>query len=261
MFDARLPADMEIEWSNKLNTTAGRTHTKRERQGFSEWTYSARIELSIKVLDEDEKLRSTLIHEMCHAAAWLLDKVDRPPHGKEFKKWGRKCEKLYPDIEVSTCHSYEIDYKFRWACTNEVCGKIYGRHSKSIDPAVHACGACKSALVFLEKLKKDGTPYKARSASAFQVFMQREFAKIKGEMPGKAHGEVMKVVAERYRAEQARLGKASEVGDGEDGEEELDALERAVGGLSISGSRPAGGTGASGLSKAYEISSESDSEE
>jgi predicted SprT family Zn-dependent metalloprotease len=125
VFDARLPEDMPIEWSNKLNTTAGRCHTKRERQGFSDWAYSARIELSTKVLDDLPKLRSTLIHEMCHAATWLLDKVDRPPHGKEFKRWGAKCERVYPDIEVATCHAYEIEYRFRWRCSNDGCGKMW----------------------------------------------------------------------------------------------------------------------------------------
>ncbi|KAI9029248.1 SprT-like family-domain-containing protein, partial [Hyaloraphidium curvatum] len=147
IFSSLLPASLPIEWSNKLNTTAGRTHTRRERPlGGSEWTYHARIELSTKVLDAEGKLRSTLVHEMCHAAAWLVDRVDRPPHGKEFKRWGAKAERAYPDVEVATCHEYEIDYRFRWRCVNEACGKIYGRHSKSIDVAVHACGACRSRL-------------------------------------------------------------------------------------------------------------------
>lgn len=35
----------------------------------------ARVELSAKVLDTPVKLRRTLLHEMCHLAAWLL-----PPH-------------------------------------------------------------------------------------------------------------------------------------------------------------------------------------
>lgn len=34
-----------------------------------------------------EKLRNTLVHEMCHAASWLVNKVNKPPHGNEFKYW------------------------------------------------------------------------------------------------------------------------------------------------------------------------------
>jgi len=33
------------------------------------------VELSAKVIDAPAKLRATLLHELCHVAAWLL-----PPH-------------------------------------------------------------------------------------------------------------------------------------------------------------------------------------
>ena len=33
-------------------------------------TRVATIELSTKVIDDEERLRSTLLHEMCHAAQW-----------------------------------------------------------------------------------------------------------------------------------------------------------------------------------------------
>jgi hypothetical protein len=106
----------------------------------------------------------------------------------------------------------------------------YGRHSKSIDPSIHACGACHSRLVFIEKLKKDGTPFKPRTLSKFQVYMTANFAKIKAEMAGRPHGDVMKVVGERYRAEQAALGS---LGSQDGGEEDVDELEAVMGGMSI----------------------------
>ena len=46
-----------------------------------------RLELSTKVLDCPERLRSTLAHEMCHVAAWSLDKQYNPHHGPAFWKW------------------------------------------------------------------------------------------------------------------------------------------------------------------------------
>lgn len=49
----------------------------------------SRIELSVKVVDSAEKLAATLLHEMCHAAAWVIDGVSKPPHGAVFWKWGR----------------------------------------------------------------------------------------------------------------------------------------------------------------------------
>ena len=33
---------------------------------------ASKIELSTKVLDSSDRLRDTLIHEMCHAAAWVI---------------------------------------------------------------------------------------------------------------------------------------------------------------------------------------------
>jgi len=48
----------------------------------------------------------------------------------------------------------ESAYKYSWQCTSGSCGKIYGRHSKSIDPAKHACGACAGLLVQLDKDRK-----------------------------------------------------------------------------------------------------------
>lgn len=40
------------------------------------------MELSSKVLDSRDRLRRTLVHELCHVAAWLLDHVAKPPHGE-----------------------------------------------------------------------------------------------------------------------------------------------------------------------------------
>ena len=78
-------SSVEVSWSNRLNTTAGITRMKgRLGQPNSR---VATIELATKVIDSEEKLRSTLLHELCHAAAWLVDGVHKPPHGKCFKKW------------------------------------------------------------------------------------------------------------------------------------------------------------------------------
>ena len=80
-----LPPELPISWSKHLKTTAGVTHYQRApAQGALQgpaWEYTARIELSVKVLDSECKLQRTLVHEMCHAAAWLVDHVAKPPHG------------------------------------------------------------------------------------------------------------------------------------------------------------------------------------
>ena len=45
----------------------------------------AAIDLSIKVLDNERRLKETLLHELCHAATWIIDGVRKPPHGSDFK--------------------------------------------------------------------------------------------------------------------------------------------------------------------------------
>ncbi len=79
--------DVELVWSNKLRTTAGLTRLKQVSYGGKPTKRIATIELSTKIIDEELRLRATLLHEMCHAAAWLVDGVSKPPHGSCFKKW------------------------------------------------------------------------------------------------------------------------------------------------------------------------------
>lgn len=79
--------DVELVWSNKLRTTAGITRLKQISGGGKPTKRIATIELSTKIIDEEHRLRATLLHELCHAAAWLVDGVSKPPHGKCFKKW------------------------------------------------------------------------------------------------------------------------------------------------------------------------------
>jgi hypothetical protein len=59
VFSKQLPADLQIDWSNTLNKTAGRCYTKRTIND-GQVGYQARIELSSKVVDDVEKLKSTV---------------------------------------------------------------------------------------------------------------------------------------------------------------------------------------------------------
>ena len=71
--------DMTVIWNKKLKTTAGITRTrltvKKNTLGeiVDEPIYSATVELSDKVVDNMDRLRQTLAHELCHAGAWLID--------------------------------------------------------------------------------------------------------------------------------------------------------------------------------------------
>lgn len=45
------------------------------------------IELSEKVLTSADRLRCTLIHEMCHAAVWMFNGDTKCVHGPAWKAW------------------------------------------------------------------------------------------------------------------------------------------------------------------------------
>lgn len=61
VFGSRLPADLSIKWAPRLRKTAGLTYSKRSRDG----TYSARIELSPKVLDSEYRVRTVRRGGLC----------------------------------------------------------------------------------------------------------------------------------------------------------------------------------------------------
>lgn len=84
----------------------------------------------MQVLDSEARLEQTLLHELCHVAAWLIDGVRKPPHGRTFKEWGRRVTARYPHIEVTTYHTYSIQQPHKFQCSNAACGKMYSRHSK-----------------------------------------------------------------------------------------------------------------------------------
>ncbi|VVC89449.1 unnamed protein product [Leptidea sinapis] len=146
VFDNAFDADLPILWDTKLRSTAG-------------------IKLSSKVVDNAERLRDTLIHELCHAATWLLDGEIRAGHGPLW----RKCIK---------------------------------RHSKSIDVTKKCCGYCRGTFeVNINRKTKDGgvvsTPARRAPTSQFALFVKQHYAGLK---EGRSHAEVMKMLGEMFSA-------------------------------------------------------------
>jgi hypothetical protein len=156
--------------------------------------------LSPQVVDSYEKLENTLCHEMCHVAAWVINRVAKPPHGAIFKGWAAKAMRRYPNLDITTCHNYEIDYKYKWRCVTTWCGRVFGRHSKSIDVKKHRCGACQGELELMPQLKADGTPRKKREPNGFSLYVKRHFARTKQDHPDLKHGDVMKKLGEAFKA-------------------------------------------------------------
>ena len=181
---------------------------------MSETTYRhhASIELAEKVIDNELRLVNVLAHEYCHLANFMISGIKDRPHGREFKEWARKCTNAFKGrgIEVTTKHTYEIEYKFMWLCEDEGCATKYQRHSRSIDPKRHACGKCKGRLRQIKPVpRSEGKDSGKRSE--YQVFVKKEFERVKREMPGKGFGEIMAVLGREFReSKKGKNGAAAE---------------------------------------------------
>ena len=161
---------VQIIWSNKLRSTAGRAkmfripiksasgpfgnNNSNGNSTGSTFQYSASIELAEKVVDSQDRLVSRLEHEFCHLANCMIRNVLTPEHGKSFFAWAAKVtehlqstnNKTWRRVFITEKHDYEIAYKYVWACIGQGCGVWYSRHSESIIPTQHRCGRCNGRL-------------------------------------------------------------------------------------------------------------------
>ncbi|XP_077387497.1 germ cell nuclear acidic protein isoform X2 [Festucalex cinctus] len=178
VFDRKLPINMSMTWNKKMRKTAGYCITGQERNGGNRY---ARIELSEKVCDSADRLRDTLIHEMCHAATWLINGV-RAGHGRLWKLYARKATLVHPELPMVTrCHSYDIKFKFQYQCTK--CQNTIGRHSKSLDTQRFVCAFCTGKLVLL-------TP--SKPPTPFAKYVKENYGSARQELAEQSHQEVMR---------------------------------------------------------------------
>ena len=110
----------------------------------------------------------------------------------------RECSEAFRHrgIEVTTKHSYIIEYKYIWECTN--CSIEFKRHSKSIDPAKHTCGSCKSKLVQTKPVPRTAAP------SEYQRYFKAHFQETKSAHPERSHKDVMGLIAKAYKEQKVK---------------------------------------------------------
>ncbi len=166
-----------------------------------------------------DRLLNVLAHEYCHLTNFMISNVKDQPHGASFKSWAARVTKAFAHrgINVTTKHSYDISYKYAWACVNDMCGVNYTRHSRSIDPARHTCGRCKARLVQTRPVPRGfGATAKPRGEGApkkseYQVFVKEHFRAVKRELgPASPMKDVMKEVGARYRVMKEEKAKSPE---------------------------------------------------
>lgn len=178
-----------------------------------------RIELSEKVLTSADRLRCTLIHELCHAATWIFN--DEKGHGARWKSWARKANDVFPELpKIAVCHNYDIEYKYTYKC--DMCHSKYETspskvsisvriisisipfflrsysHSKSKKVENIRCSYCHGSIsIFLNKKKNGKTVMEpAREATGFAKYVKEKYKEFK--KPGVKHAEVMRQISSQY---------------------------------------------------------------
>lgn len=131
----------------------------------------------------------------------MISGIKDNPHGASFKSWASKVTCAFGDrnVKVTTKHTYEIAYKYIWACSSATCDLEYKRHSKSIDPAKHSCGGCKSKLVQVQPALRKNAANGVVRRSEFQEFVKNHHEKVRTKNPGSGFGEIMAILGREYR--------------------------------------------------------------
>lgn len=226
---SRPTGGIKLIWSKTLKTTAGRANWRREQLRLrtgplptdikTEYRHHCSIELAEKVIDDEERLYNVLAHEYCHLTTFMISEIRNNPHGAEFKSWGEKVTRAFrhKGVEVTTKHSYQIDYKYVWECLS--CSYLFKRHSKSVDPSRHSCGRCKGRLVQIKPAPRGGAKDKngkPREKSEYQVYVKENFGRVKKRLEAEGRdtqmGKVMAAVAEEYKAQKERKAGGTEKG-------------------------------------------------
>ncbi|OWJ99500.1 hypothetical protein Celaphus_00009854 [Cervus elaphus hippelaphus] len=196
-----MPEKIEIGWSKKMLRSAGLCTTGKLR--YPKRQRYAKIQISLKVCDSADRLRDTLIHEVCHAASWLLDGI-RDSHGDMWRYYARKSNMVHPELpKVTRCHNYKINYKIYYECTQ--CKSRVGRYSRSLDTTRFICAKCKGSLVLLPLTRKDGTPIQPH-VRPFAKYVQENYRKVKKETEGISHGDVMRKLSKDFIAKKQSQG-------------------------------------------------------
>ncbi|XP_044578682.1 uncharacterized protein LOC123261206 isoform X1 [Cotesia glomerata] len=203
VFDSQLPKNMSIEWNARMRRTAGFCYNKMIRSAIGKPERSSRIVLSTKILDEPNRLRDTLIHEMCHAATWLINEIS-DGHGIYWRSWASKALKVFPELPpITRCHDYKITTKYTYRCVD--CGYSIGRHSKSLDISRKRCGHCFGKFELLvNRTTRSGrvelkTP-NAKQPSGFALFVKENYGSVRKECKDSNHQGVMKILGQQFSA-------------------------------------------------------------
>ncbi|XP_075720665.1 germ cell nuclear acidic protein-like isoform X2 [Rhinoderma darwinii] len=165
VFNNQLPDKLQITWSKRLTATSAQCcNVQGDVNRYS------KIEISEKVCDSAERVRDALIHEMCHAACWLINGVQKDGHGKLWKSYAQSVTRVHPELPpVNIYHTYDINYKFNYVC--EWCLNRVGRFTSLKDERAH-CRFCGGRLLLMNTTENEDMPSTSHHTPYSQTFRE-----------------------------------------------------------------------------------------
>jgi len=102
-----------------------------------------KIVLSTKIIISWERLKQTVLHELCHAAVKYVSQVN-DNHGPFFHKWAIICD-IHLGVLIPTRHTYDIKFKHVYKCSS--CGIDHSRN-RAMDISRKVC-KCRGKIIKL----------------------------------------------------------------------------------------------------------------
>ena len=151
VFGNLLPKDLKISFHPQLWEHSGLTFAWIDKHGKP----VAEIFLSVRHNENPERVRNTLVHELCHVATYLIDGVcekENNGHGVLFHKWGKHVNSVFPQIQTVKQFDTSVTYtNFLMKCRE--CGIILGQHLLFITKCFDCGGNCEWVNIYDPRLK------------------------------------------------------------------------------------------------------------
>jgi predicted SprT family Zn-dependent metalloprotease len=150
-FNGELPEGVPVMWNTRLRTTAGRCWYKR-REDNSRLIDVRKIDLNSRLLDTEEKLKRTLVHEMVHG--WLAHKRGvRDGHNWRFQE---KMESIFGYRESHRFHTYDTSEvreqrKIEYHCPVHGVIGHRARMPRERDLGRYSCNDCGNKVTFVDR--------------------------------------------------------------------------------------------------------------
>ena len=146
VFGNFLPENVEIEFNFQLWRPSGAAHTLVRGDDNSRYY---KIFLSVRHMEDPERLRDTLIHEMCHVAVWLLNVNPRSKdgdHGPCWQKLATHAQSVHPNIIIQKFERHATFTFYLYKCTD--CGCDIGENVPR-EKDQRTCPKCGGVLSFI----------------------------------------------------------------------------------------------------------------